>query len=69
MSEPTNKELLELLGVKVEKKKNSDLSPLEERLIVGFEEIQRFHEEFNRLPSNLENADLHNLYFVFDWNL
>ena len=58
MSEPTNKELLELLGVKVEKKKISQLSPFEERLIVGFEEIQRFYEKFNRLPSNLENADL-----------
>ena len=58
MTEPTDKELLELLGVKVEKKKISQLSPFEERLIVGFEEIQRFYEKFNRLPSNLENADL-----------
>ena len=58
MSEPTDKELLELLGVKVEKKKISQLSPFEELLIVGFEEIQRFYEKFNRLPSNLENADL-----------
>ena len=40
------------------RKKISQLSPFEEILIVGFEEIQRFYEKFNRLPSNLENADL-----------
>ena len=39
--------LLEELGVEVETKTNKALTPREERIIAGFEEIQRFVVEGN----------------------
>ncbi|AAP99672.1 MULTISPECIES: GIY-YIG nuclease family protein [Prochlorococcus] len=58
MTEPTNKELLDLLGVEVVKKSNSSQTLREEQIINGFKEIQKFHEEFNRAPENLEDRDI-----------
>jgi len=50
--------LLDELGIEVEVKKKSSLTAREERVIAGFEEIQRFVEENNRPPSFGENKDI-----------
>ncbi|SHI77570.1 T5orf172 domain-containing protein [Mesonia phycicola] len=50
--------LLEALGVKVEEKKKTSFTALEERVIAGFEEIQKFVDEHNRLPLHGEENDI-----------
>lgn len=50
--------LLSELGVEVEIKKTSNLSPKEERIIAGFEEIQRFTDEHSRPPAHGEDKDI-----------
>ncbi|MBW4971177.1 GIY-YIG nuclease family protein [Croceibacter atlanticus] len=51
-------ELLAALGVEVESKKKPSYTALEERVIAGFEEIQKFVEEQNRLPLHGEENDI-----------
>jgi T5orf172 domain len=51
-------ELLAELGVEVESKSASSHTPREERIIAGFEEIQRFVEEHARLPEHGEDKDI-----------
>jgi hypothetical protein len=58
MSNLTNKELLETLGVKVEAETKSDLTPRQERIIAGFEDIQKFVEEQGRTPLHGEDKDI-----------
>ncbi|PHQ28792.1 GIY-YIG nuclease family protein [Leeuwenhoekiella nanhaiensis] len=50
--------LLAALGVDVEKKKEVTYTALEERVIAGFEEIQKFVEEQKRLPIHGEGNDI-----------
>jgi hypothetical protein len=50
--------LLAELGVEVEAKKVAGRTPLEERIIAGFEEIQRFAEEHGRAPQHGEGRDI-----------
>jgi len=50
--------LLAELGVEVEVKKNISRTPREERIIAGFEEIQRFVEEHGRVPKHGEGRDI-----------
>jgi hypothetical protein len=50
--------LLEELGVEVETKSNSSRTPREERIIAGFEEIQRFVDEYGRMPEHGEDRDI-----------
>lgn len=50
--------LLEELGVEVSAKVVSARTPREERIIAGFEEIQRFVEEHQRLPQHGEDRDI-----------
>ncbi|ANK83179.1 MAG: hypothetical protein TEF_22030 [Rhizobiales bacterium NRL2] len=50
--------LLSELGVEVEAKKVSARTPQEERVIAGFEEIQRFVEEHERAPQHGEDRDV-----------
>jgi len=50
--------LLAELGVEVETKKTVSRTPREERIIAGFEEIQRFTEEQGRQPQHGENGDI-----------
>lgn len=50
--------LLAELGVEVEKKKVSSRTPQEERIIAGFEDIQRFVEEHGRAPEHGEDRDI-----------
>ena len=51
-------ELLAALGVEVEVKKKATFTALEERVIAGFEEIQKFVEEEKRLPIHGEENDI-----------
>lgn len=50
--------LLEELGVEVEAKREGSRTPREERIIAGFEEIQRFVEQHGRLPQHGEERDI-----------
>lgn len=54
----SNAELLSLLGLEAEPKKQAQRTPREERVIAGFEEIQRFVEKNNRLPEHGEDNDI-----------
>ena len=58
MSDSTNKELLDALGVEVTAETKSSLTPRQERIIAGFEDIQRFVEEHGRIPSHGEDKDI-----------
>lgn len=50
--------LLEELGVEVETKKAAGRTPREERIIAGFEEIQRFVEQHGHPPQHGEERDI-----------
>ena len=50
--------LLEELGVETETKGGSSRTPREERIIAGFEEIQRFFEQHKRQPRDGEDRDI-----------
>lgn len=50
--------LLAELGVEVENKKAASRTPREERIIAGFEDIQRFVEEHGRAPQHGEERDI-----------
>lgn len=58
MSDLSDRELLEALGVELDAEKPRHLSPREERVIAGFEEIQRFVVENGRLPAHGEGQDI-----------
>lgn len=51
-------ELLAELGVESGAKKESSRSPREERIIAGFEEIQRFVDQHGRAPQHGEDRDI-----------
>lgn len=50
--------LLEELGVEIETKVTGGRTPREERIIAGFEEIQRFVDEHGRVPQHGEDRDI-----------
>ena len=50
--------LLAELGIDVEVKKTPTRSPQEERIIAGFEEVQRFVAEHGRIPEHGETNDI-----------
>lgn len=50
--------LLEELGVEVEPEKKSSRTAREERIIAGFEDIQRFVEQHRRAPQHGEGRDI-----------
>lgn len=58
MADKSNKELLEELGIEAEVVKKSPHSPREERIIAGFEEIQRFVEQNGHPPAHGEDNDI-----------
>jgi T5orf172 domain len=60
VAEFTNEDdaLLEELGVEVEPKITGNRTPREERLIAGFEEIQRFVDAHGRMPQHGEDRDI-----------
>jgi hypothetical protein len=51
-------DLLDALGVVAEPVKVASHSAFEERIIAGFEDIQRFYEEHKRQPVNSEGLDI-----------
>ena len=51
-------ELLSELGFEIEAKSTSNRTPREERIIAGFEEIERFVEAHGRLPQHGEDKDI-----------
>lgn len=57
-------DLLEELGVEVEAKKIASRTPREERIIAGFEEIQRFVEENGKRPRHGEDNDIFERLFA-----
>lgn len=58
MSEMTDLELLDALGVEAKPDKKKALSAKEERIIAGFEEIQKFVEEHGHAPTHGEDKDI-----------
>ena len=58
MAEISNEDLLAQLGVEVKKEKKSKLTPREERIMAGFEEVQRFVEDHGRAPLYGEEYDI-----------
>jgi T5orf172 domain len=58
MADMTDDELLAELGVSVERKPTRTFTPREERIIAGFEDILRFHEEHGRAPRHGEQHDI-----------
>jgi len=57
-NEKSNKELLAELGVDTNLEKKAARTPREERIIAGFEEIQRFVEEHGQPPTHGEDKDI-----------
>ncbi|WP_321275956.1 GIY-YIG nuclease family protein [Thiomicrorhabdus indica] len=58
MADKSNLDILAELGVEVETKKKAKLTPKEERIIAGFEEIQKFVEEHGHAPQHGEDKDI-----------
>jgi hypothetical protein len=58
MAEMSDQELLDALGVETKSEKKSARTPREERIIAGFEEIQRFVNQHGRVPEHGENKDI-----------
>lgn len=58
MAEKSNKDILDELGVDLAPAKKVAHSPREERIIAGFEEIQRFVEEHGHAPAHGEDKDI-----------
>lgn len=58
MSELSDLELLRELGVELEVEKPKQYSPLEARLVAGFEDIQKFVDEHGRIPQHGDENDI-----------
>ena len=58
MDDLNDKELLEALGVEVETAKPKALTARQERIIAGFEDIQKFYDEHGRAPRHGEERDI-----------
>lgn len=58
MAELSDLELLDALGVEAKQEKKAARTPREERIIAGFEEIQRFVDQKGRLPAHGEDNDI-----------
>jgi len=58
MAEMSDKELLKALGVEAKVEAKSPRTPREERIIAGFEDIERFFEQQGRLPAHGEDKEI-----------
>ncbi|KPX94196.1 GIY-YIG nuclease family protein [Pseudomonas amygdali] len=58
MAEMNDDELLDALGVEVKTLKAASRTPREERIIAGFEDILRFHQNHGRAPLHGEDCDI-----------
>ena len=64
MDEKSNKELLDELGIEIKKEETAALTPQQERVIAGFEEIERFVETRGCAPQHQSNDIFERLYAV-----
>ena len=58
MERLTDDQILDELEIQLELKSAKLLTPLQERLISGFEEINHFFETYQRVPSHHTDADI-----------
>ncbi len=58
MDELGDRELLDALGVEVKVAKPKALTARQERIIAGFEDVQKFYEEHGRAPRHGEDRDI-----------
>lgn len=58
MDDLSDRELLDALGVEVEVAKPKSLTARQERIIAGFEDIQRFYDDHGRAPRHSEDRDI-----------
>ena len=58
MAELTDEELLDALGVEAKAESKSARTPREERIIAGFEDIERFFQAHGRTPAHGEDKDI-----------
>ena len=58
MKRLSDEQILDELEIELELKSTKVLTPLEERLISRFEEINVFYESHQRVPSLDDNADI-----------
>lgn len=58
MSDLSDDDLLDALGVSITPIKMGSRTQREERIIAGFEDIQRFYEQHSRLPQHGEDCDI-----------
>lgn len=58
MAEMDDDQLLEALGVEAAPGKIGKRTPLEERIVAGFEDILRFHQSHGRAPQHGEDRDI-----------
>lgn len=58
MADLSDDELLAELGLSVEQPKARTYTPREERIIAGFEDVVRFHDEHGRAPQHGEGRDI-----------
>ena len=58
MAEMDDDELLDALGVEVAPIKTGSRTPLEERIVAGFEDILRFHATHGRVPQHGNDRDI-----------
>ena len=58
MTDMSDIELLAALGVEAKEEKKKKRTPREERIIAGFEEIQKFVNDNGRLPAHGEGNDI-----------
>lgn len=58
MERLTDDQILDELEIQLELKSQKVLTPLQERLISGFEEINVFYETHQRIPSLNDDADI-----------
>jgi hypothetical protein len=58
MAEMSDKELLKALGVETNVDTKSSRTPREERIIAGFEDIERFFEQHGHLPAHGEDKEI-----------
>lgn len=58
MADLSDDELLAELGLSIEQPKTRTYTPREERIIAGFEDAVRFHDEHGRAPQHGEDRDI-----------
>lgn len=66
MGQLSDDQILDELEIQLELKSTKALTPLEERLISGFEEINHFFETHKRVPSLHEHTDILKNYVHLD---